>query len=85
MHKKIIHVMVQEGKNVPSFCGFKRLVSLLLDSCSLGLDVGHKTGALVNNSGAAVEMCCLNRLQGWMLRDEQPDSHGVKVNNTSLR
>lgn len=64
MRDKTIHVMDQESNIFPSFCGFKRLVSLLLDSCSLGLDVGHKTGALVNNSGAAVEMCCLNRLQG---------------------
>lgn len=35
----------------------KMLVSLLLASYSLGLDVGHKTGAVVNNSGTAVEMC----------------------------
>lgn len=55
------------------FFGLKRVVSLLLANCSLGFNVGHKTGALVNNSGAAVEMCWgnLNRLQGWVLRDEQ--------------
>lgn len=28
----------------------------LLTGCSLGFDVGHKTGAVVNNSGTAVEM-----------------------------
>lgn len=83
----MIHVIAHETIWVRSFPGFKRLVSLLLASCSPGFHVGHKSGALVNNSGAAVEMCWghLNRLQGWMLRGGQHEHHSdeIKVNNSS--
>lgn len=44
-------------KSIFPFMVCKMLVRLLLSGCSLGFNVGHKTGAVVNNSGTAVEMC----------------------------
>lgn len=47
------HILAEKSTIFP-FMACKNPVSLLLASCTLGLDVGQKTGALLNNSDTAV-------------------------------